>query len=74
MKKLALLVFVVSIPLYGLMAQSLLAQSVTSLLPGGAQAATPAPADELGRGTPSGAVLGFLQRPEITRPLPIICK
>ena len=61
MKKLALLVFVVSIPLYGLMAQSLLAQSVTSLLPGGAQAATPAPADELGRGTPSGAVLGFLQ-------------
>jgi hypothetical protein len=49
MKKLALLVFVVSIPLYGLMAQSLLAQSVTSLLPGGAQAATPAPADELGR-------------------------
>ena len=56
MKKLALLVFVVSIPLYGLMAQS-----VTSLLPGGAQAAPPAPSDELGRGTPSGAVVGFLQ-------------
>ncbi len=63
MRKLALLVLVVSVSLCGLMAQSLLAQSVTSLLPGGAQAqaATPAPADELGRGTPSGAVLGFLQ-------------
>jgi MscS family membrane protein len=63
MKKLALLVLVASISTHGLMGQSLLAQSVTSLLPGGApaQAATPAPADELGRGTPSGAVLGFLQ-------------
>ncbi len=57
MKKLALLVLVVSISLHGLMAQS-----VTSLLPGGAQAqAPPAPTDELGRGTPSGTVLGFLQ-------------
>jgi MscS family membrane protein len=58
MKKLALLVLVVSISLHGLMAQS-----VTSLLPGGAQAraATPAATDELGRGTPSGTVLGFLQ-------------
>ena len=57
MKKLALLVLLVSASLHGLMAQS-----VTSLLPGGAQdqAATPAAADELGRGTPSGAVLGFL--------------
>jgi len=51
------LVLLVSASLHGLMAQS-----VTSLLPGGAQdqAATPAAADELGRGTPSGAVLGFL--------------
>jgi MscS family membrane protein len=58
MKKLALLILVVSLSLRGLVAQS-----VTSLLPGGAQApaATPAPADQLGRGTPSGTVLGFLQ-------------
>ena len=58
MKKLALLVLVVSISV-----QSLLAQSVTSLLPGAAQTqgSTPAPADQLGRGTPSGTVLGFLQ-------------
>jgi len=58
MKKLALLVFVVFLSLHGLKAQS-----VTSLLPGGAQAQTPTPtpSDELGRGTPSGTVLGFLQ-------------
>ena len=58
MKKLALFVLFVSVSHHGLMAQS-----VTSLLPGGAhaQAATLAPADELGRGTPSGAVFGFLQ-------------
>src|ERR1039457_4870035 len=58
MKKLALLVFVVSISLHGLMAQS-----VTSLLKGGTQAQEPAPAsaDPLGRETPSGTVLGFLQ-------------
>lgn len=58
MKKLALLVLVVSISIPGLVAQS-----VTSLLPGGAQsqAPTPAPADPLGRETPSGTVLGFLQ-------------
>jgi MscS family membrane protein len=58
MKKLALLVFVVSISLHGLMAQS-----VTSLLKGGTQAQEPAPAsaDPLGRDTPSGTVLGFLQ-------------
>ena len=57
MKKLALLVLVVSISLHGLMAQS-----VTSLLPGGAQAQAATPtADELGRGTPSGTVVGFLQ-------------
>jgi MscS family membrane protein len=58
MKKVVLLVLVVSISLHGLMAQS-----VTSLLPGGAQTQvpTPAPADPLGRETPSGTVLGFLQ-------------
>ncbi len=57
MKKLALLVFVVTLSLHGLRAQS-----VTSLLPGGAQAqAATSAADELGRGTPSGAVVGFLQ-------------
>ncbi len=56
MKKIALLVLVVSVSFH-----SLVAQSVTSLLPGKAQAATPATADELGRGTPSGAVVGFLQ-------------
>ncbi|MGD0791915.1 MAG: mechanosensitive ion channel family protein [Terriglobales bacterium] len=58
MKKLALLVLVVSISLRGLMAQS-----VTSLLNAGAQAQAPTPAapDPLGRDTPSGTVLGFLQ-------------
>jgi MscS family membrane protein len=58
MKKLALLILVVSISLHGL-----IAQSVTSLLPGGAQVRerAPAAADELGRDTPSGTVLGFLQ-------------
>ena len=45
------------------MAQSLLAQSVTSLLKPGIPAATPssASADPLGRDTPSGTVLGFLK-------------
>ncbi len=40
-----------------------MAQSVSSLLQGGAQAQAPAPAsaDSLGRDTPSGTVLGFLQ-------------
>jgi MscS family membrane protein len=58
MKQLALLVLVVFFSVHGLAARS-----VTSLLPGGAQAqaATSAAADELGRGTPSGAVVGFLQ-------------
>jgi MscS family membrane protein len=62
MKKLSLLAFLVFISLHGLMAQSV-TQSVTNLLKGGApaQGATPAPADELGRGTPSGTVVGFLQ-------------
>jgi MscS family membrane protein len=58
MKKLALLILVVSISLHGLVAQS-----VTSLLKGGTQAQEPTPAstDPLGRDTPSGTVLGFLQ-------------
>jgi MscS family membrane protein len=56
MKKLALLVLVVSFSLHGLMGQS-----VTSLLGGThAQIPTPASADPLGRETPSGAVYGFL--------------
>jgi MscS family membrane protein len=63
MKKLALLILVVSISLPGLRAQSSVAQSVSSLLQGGAQAQAPVPAsaDPLGRETPSGTVLGFLQ-------------
>src|SRR6202158_2113175 len=58
MKKLRLLVLVVSFSLHGLMAQS-----VTSLLQSGTQVQTPTPAsaDPLGRETPSGTVLGFLQ-------------
>jgi MscS family membrane protein len=58
MKKLALLVLVVSFSLHGLVAQS-----VTSLLESGTRAQTPTPAsaDALGRETPSGTVLGFLQ-------------
>ncbi len=62
MKKLALLVLVVSISLHGVMAQSV-SQSVTRLMQGGAPAQTPtvASADQLGRDTPSGTVLGFLQ-------------
>ena len=63
MKRLALLLLLVSVSLQGLLAQSSVAQSVTSLLQGGAQAQAPAPAsaDSLGRDTPSGTVLGFLQ-------------
>jgi MscS family membrane protein len=58
MKKLALLVLVVFLSLQGLAAQS-----VTSLLQAGAQAQAPTAtaADQLGRDTPSGTVLGFLQ-------------
>ena len=57
MKKLALFILVVSLSLLGM------AQSVTSLLKAGpqTQAPTPASADPLGRDTPSGTVLGFLQ-------------
>jgi len=62
MKKLALLVLIVCASLLGPMPAPLAAQSVTSLLPGGAQApAATSAADELGRGTPSGAIVGFLK-------------
>jgi len=63
MRRLSLLVLVFSVSLQGLRAQSSVAQSVSSLLQGGAQAQAPAPAsaDSLGRDTPSGTVLGFLQ-------------
>ncbi len=56
MRKLALLLLAVSLSLHGLMAQS-----VSSLLKSGAPEPTPASADQLGRDTPSGTVLGFLQ-------------
>lgn len=60
MKKLARLILLASIFIF---IQGLAAQSVTSLLSGGAQppVATSTSADQLGRGTPSGTVLGFLQ-------------
>ena len=63
MKKLAHSVLVVCISLHVLTAQSVLSQSVTSLLPDGPQVRVPSikGADPLGRATPSGAVLGFLQ-------------
>jgi MscS family membrane protein len=63
MKKFTLLLFVVCLSFQGLRAQSLLAQSVTSLLKPGNQAPVPSSgfADPLGRDTPSGTVLGFLQ-------------
>jgi MscS family membrane protein len=62
MKKQAQLVLIVGVLLSGLMLAPLAAQSVSTLLKGGA--ATPdaaAPTDSLGRDTPSGTVLGFLQ-------------
>ena len=58
MKKLALLILVVSFSVHGL-----IAQSATSLLQPGTAAQAPgsASADPLGRETPSGTVLGFLR-------------
>ncbi|MGB7333707.1 MAG: mechanosensitive ion channel family protein [Terriglobales bacterium] len=58
MKKLALFIFVAS-----LFTPGLTAQSVSTLLKGGGQTQQSAPAssDQLGRDTPSGTVLGFLQ-------------
>ncbi|MGA7566205.1 MAG: mechanosensitive ion channel family protein [Terriglobales bacterium] len=59
MKKLALLILVVSLSVEGA-AQSV-AQSLNNLLKPGSPAAESASTDPLGRGTPSGTVLGFLQ-------------
>ncbi|MGB6386485.1 MAG: mechanosensitive ion channel family protein [Terriglobales bacterium] len=58
MKKLALFILVAS-----LFTPGLTAQSVSTLLKGGGQTQQSAPAssDQLGRDTPSGTVLGFLQ-------------
>src|SRR5271166_841799 len=63
MKKLASLVLIVCASLLGLMPAPLAAQSVPSLLKPGAQNQAPASpsTDPLGRDTPSGTVLGFLQ-------------
>jgi MscS family membrane protein len=63
MNKLALLVLSICVLLHGLMPAPLAAQSVNTLLKPGTQPQTPAPtsADPLGRATPSGTVLGFLQ-------------
>lgn len=58
MKKLSLLVL-----LFSISTTTLMAQSVTGLLKGGSQSpeTANAPADPLGRETPSGTVFGFLQ-------------
>jgi MscS family membrane protein len=56
MKKLALLVLVVSLSLHGLKAQS-----VPGLKPGGKNQEGSTATDPLGRDTPSGTVLGFLE-------------
>jgi MscS family membrane protein len=63
MNKLALLVLGVCVLLHGLMPAPLAAQSVNTLLKPGTQPQMPASAsaDPLGRATPSGTVLGFLQ-------------
>jgi len=61
MKKLARLILATAIAVSGFAHHSA-AQSVTSLLPGAAPAPTPGATDQLGRDTPSGAVLGFLQQ------------
>ncbi|MGA7560528.1 MAG: mechanosensitive ion channel family protein [Terriglobales bacterium] len=60
MKKLALLILAVFLSEHNVLAQSLVAQ-VTSLLKPGTPAPVSAPADPLGRETPSGTVLGFLK-------------
>ena len=61
MKKLALILFIVCALLHGRAPATLAAQSVSSLLKTGSTEPTPASADQLGRDTPSGTVLGFLQ-------------
>lgn len=60
MKRLALLILAVVILSHGLLAQSV--SSVTKALQGGASSAPTHPsADQLGRESPSGTVVGFLQ-------------
>ncbi len=62
MKKIPLLILVVSGFLApGVMAESLLAQVTSLLKPGTAATASAATVDQLGRSTPSGTVFGFLQ-------------
>jgi MscS family membrane protein len=63
MKKLVPLALIVCASLLGLMPAPLAAQSVNNLLPNATQPHPPASAsaDPLGRETPSGTVLGFLQ-------------
>jgi MscS family membrane protein len=61
MKKLARLILAISLAVSGFVHHAA-AQSVTSLLPGAPPAPTPGATDQLGRDTPSGAVLGFLQQ------------
>jgi MscS family membrane protein len=60
MKKLALIVLAVSTSFLGLAAQSV-TQSVNNLLHGSSPAPSSAASDPLGRETPSGTVVGFLQ-------------
>ena len=60
MKKLALFIFVVWLSVQTLAAQTLVAQ-LNNLLKPSAPAASASSSDPLGRTTPSGTVLGFLQ-------------
>jgi MscS family membrane protein len=61
MKRLSLLFLIVCVLLHGLPTAPLVAQVVPGLLKPGTQTPAPASADPLGRDTPSGTVLGFLQ-------------
>jgi MscS family membrane protein len=61
MKKLALLLLIVSLSAHGLAAQTLVAQLNNLLKPTAPAASTASSSDPLGRATPSGSVLGFLQ-------------
>jgi MscS family membrane protein len=60
MKKLALLLLLVSVSLCGILSQSV-AQSVTKVLGTSVPASSTPSTDPLGRNTPSGTVFGFLQ-------------
>jgi MscS family membrane protein len=61
MKKLALLLLVISLSVHTLAAQSLVAQLNNLLKPNAPAASATSSSDPLGRTTPSGTVLGFLQ-------------